>query len=136
MRNFESISDAVAALNEWFWTNLSTIPTGAAEQLRPFLGYVGSPVDTMVHCSEIIYAFRDQIGEEGLEIAAGVASLCAQSNFHGMIERGQQMSRALLRAPKKGDPAPLERWLPAKEEEELPPPPAVELPVGPPVKDE
>lgn len=121
MKNFESIPEAVAELNEWFWSHQADLPAELVELLRPLLGYVSSPVDTMVHCVEIMYAWRQSIDPAGREIAAGIASFCSLRGFHSMPERGDSIAAAIVRAPKKADIEPLENWKPKPKVEEVEP---------------
>jgi hypothetical protein len=106
MQQFEGITAAADAVNEWFWSRKNSLSEELVGIIQPLLGPTKSAVDLVVKTAEEIYKRRDDLDGPTLQLAAGLASFCYLWGFHGMDEeaRGQKMSLALRRD--SGEPAP------------------------------
>lgn len=119
MITFDSISTAADAARRFFLKNEDSLPQHVQDKVEPRTRQGESPVDLIADFTEAVYANRDSISNEGLEIAAGCANLIGQDGYHGRLDgRASSISFALRRDsgekagagrawPKKADdPAP------------------------------
>lgn len=56
-----------------------------------------SPVDRVVTTAEALYAVKAELGPDGQVMCAQLASFAALNGWHGMQERGPQITAALQR---------------------------------------
>jgi hypothetical protein len=104
--SFTSVSEAARAVQDFLYDRDAHIPDDLREKLRNLVGPTTSPVDTVVHGAEMIYARKDELSPELLELAAGLALVGQQYNFHGMAneDRGSKMALAFMRDAKVRKP--------------------------------
>ena len=115
MIQFNGITEAADAVNEWFWTNKTTLPEVMVNKIQPLLGPTKSPVDLVVNTSESIYKNKGELDSEDLQLGASLSYFCYIWGFHGMDvdKRGAKMSLALRRD--SGETAPEGIQWPAEE---------------------
>lgn len=124
---FTNLVDAHAALRDWALANYSTLDEGLKEATAGIFQLGVSPVDTLVNSAEMIYAKRDDLGDDIKQIGSGIARFCADNGFHGLNidQRGYKIADLLEGKQIEGD-APA-----AKDRYGLPPvPPAPPAPTG------
>lgn len=102
---FDGIVAAGDAIRRFYYRNDDTLPDVVRAKVEPRLAGTLSPVDLAVAFVEAVYANRDDVPAEGLEVAAGVAQIIYESGFHGGLDgRAQAMIPALRRD--SGEEAP------------------------------
>lgn len=123
----ENIAAAQKVLQGFLINGASALPEASREQLIA-ASTESSPVVRLVNATEILYAAGSDLDKAGRDTAAALAGFVASHGFHGMEERGLQISAALQRiggyAPPAGsswpdaseDPEPLSRYAPAQED--------------------
>jgi hypothetical protein len=106
MIQFDGITSAAEAINEWFWSNKPDLPETVAQTVQPLLGPTKSAVDMIVNTTEVIYSNKDDLTSDTLAMGAGLAFLCEFWGWHGMDvdNRGTKISLALRRD--SGETAP------------------------------
>lgn len=107
MQTFTGIADAARAVQDFLFDRDAALPDDVREQLRNMVGPTTSPVDTVVNGAELLYARRDELAAPALELAAGLALIAEQYNFHGMAidNRGSKLALGLMRQAKVKKPA-------------------------------
>lgn len=131
MRIFEGPADAADAARVYFIRNGDAWPEHMRAQVEPYTKSGMSPLDLMVRFTESVYANRDQVDQEAVEIAAGLAGFIDERGYHGRLNgRATAMTAALRRD--SGETAPAGRKWPAASTD---PDPAPEY-GPPPVNDE
>ena len=113
----ETPIDSVKAILDFLIDRTAAIPDDVRGRLRELVQPGLSPVVAIVEASELIYARRDELPPELLDIGAQMATVAATHNFHGMANenRGYAMAAAIRRMPAVADKPP-----PAKLEEPEP----------------
>lgn len=140
--SFTGVTEAARAIQEFLFDRDAALPIEVRDQLKELVGPATSPVDAVVRGSEILYARRDELGAEAQALAAGLALVGQQFNFHGMAkdDRGTKMALGLMRDakvrkptgvdyPKKADDPEAKDEFKKKEEVEVPVEPVVVEPV-------
>lgn len=146
MQTFTSVSDAARAVQEFLFDREAALPDELREKLKLLVGPATSPVDTVVQGAELMYARKKDLAPEALALAAGLALIAEQYNFHGMAQdnRGSRVALAMLRDAKArkpslveypdaaDDPEPKSDFMPLPEvvESDIPPPPVEDAPVA------
>lgn len=79
----------------------ATIPDDVKEVLQRLALEEPSPVTTIIEATELIYARADVLPPELLELAAQMAAVAANYNFHGMHndDRGYGIAKELRKRP-------------------------------------
>jgi hypothetical protein len=123
--SFTSVSEAARAVQDFLFDRDAALPDDLREKLRNLVGPTTSPVDTVVQGAEMMYARRDELAPEAQQLAAALALVAQQYNFHGMAEdnRGSKIALAMMRdsgvpkptavtyPTKKNDPEPKHEFL-------------------------
>ena len=106
MKSFDGVSDAARAIQEFLFDRDSALPNDVRDKLKDLVGPTTSPVDAVVKGAEILYARRDELAAPALELAAGLAVVAEQYNFHGMAieNRGSKLAMTLMRDAKVKKP--------------------------------
>lgn len=126
MQVFNGIAEAADRVREFFYANKAALPPHVVSKVDPYVRTGSSPVDLIAHFTEAVYANRDSVPAEGMELAAGCANLIDQDGYHGRLDdRASAMSFALRRD--SGEQAGEGRAWPAPETD-----PAVKAEYGPP----
>lgn len=95
---FDSITTAGDAANQWYWTNKTSLSTFLQEKIQTLLGPTKSPIEAAVTLPELIYANKQALNDDALELAIGLLGVAVQYNFYGLGEgRGQSIIFALKR---------------------------------------
>lgn len=118
MLNFDHITPAADALNEWFWTNKASLNSEAVDIIQPLLGPTKSAVELVCTVAEYVYARSDDFTPDALELAGALSWLCEQFGFYGMAvdNRGSKMASALRR--RAGIEAPEGGWIAPEDDPE------------------
>lgn len=138
MKTFTGIVEAACEIQEFLYDRSEALPADIREKLKEWTRPGSSPVDAVVNSAELLYARRDELDKETKELAAGLALIASQFNFHRMAEnnRGSKLALTLMRmaqikAPagvkyhnKKDDPEALPKFIKPKNDKEE----TVELP--------
>jgi hypothetical protein len=82
MRNYEGLAAAADAIREFYYTNKAELPEFVRDKIAGNIGQGNSPVELAVNFTETIFANRDVVPSEAMEIAAGVAMICHEHGFH------------------------------------------------------
>jgi hypothetical protein len=108
MQSFNSIGEAVSALRAAVYSLPKNSNPELAKALMDAANEI-SPVVALANASEALYAYRDGLSPALLSLGAGLASLCAENDWHSIKDdRGIGMVRALRRDA--GDAAPSGSW--------------------------
>lgn len=101
-KSFTSVSEAARCIQDFLFDRDAALPDDLRETLRDLVGPSVSPVDSVVKGAELMYARKDELPAEAQELAAGLALLAQQYNFHGLAtdNRGSRMALALMRDAK------------------------------------
>lgn len=105
---FSSLTDLTVALQRFTVLSGAALPEHTREQLIEFSGHP-SPVDRVVNVAEALYAARDELTNEGRDMAAQLAQFAAVNGWHGMTERGAAMA-AVLQRDAGHEPPPGMSW--------------------------
>jgi hypothetical protein len=122
-RAIETPHEAKIVLNDFLLARQVAIPSDVREQLISIIN-LSSPIETAVEAAELIYARREELPTELLELGAQTAAMCASFDFYGFRSkdnRGYAMAKVLRKlpdmpkAPKASElkqPDPAERYAP------------------------
>lgn len=88
--------DLTTKMQRFMMTKASELPEFTLEKVLEFSGHP-SPVDRIVNTAEALYAVKGQLSAEGRVMTAQLAQFAAVNGWHGMSERGLQISRAMQR---------------------------------------
>lgn len=134
MRFYPDIGPAAADVRRFFNRNDDELPEHVAKALQTEVDG-GSPVDLIVRFVEVVYANRETLPGEAMEIAAGCSDLINQKGYHGRLDgRAAAMVDVLRRDSGEraatGHPWPKKADDPAHKQEFAaePPPQAAEPP--------
>ena len=117
------LSALTAALQRYMMVSGASLPEHAREALIEFAGHP-SPVDRIVNSAEALYAIKADLDSAGADLTAQLAQFAAVNGWHGMGQRGMEISAAMQRIngyePPAGtswpaaafDPEPLAKFLP------------------------
>lgn len=129
----QNIAEAQKLLQSFVMQSAAALPEATRDHLISATTE-SSPVVRLVNAAEALYAARSDLEKEGRDTAAAIAAFVASQGFHGMEERGLQISAALQReggykAPagsewpdRSEDPEPLPRFAPSAQGGEEPQP--------------
>jgi hypothetical protein len=120
MATFTGIMDAAKAVQDFMLDRSAALPDPLRERIRGRL--LGSKVDLVCQTAEDIYANREGLPEEVLELGAGLAVYGESEAFHGLDadSRGGRMA-AVMRGQEIAEvPEPQQQYLPAAEAPESP----------------
>lgn len=109
MRIYPDIGPAIADVRRFFYTNQAELPPHIVERLEGDVGS-GSPVDLIVNFTEAMYANREAVPAEGLEVAAGTADLINRMGYHGRLDERAAAMVDVLRRDSKEKPAEGHSW--------------------------
>ncbi len=110
-RHIESPVEGVNALQNYFLDNgFGNVPDELKDKFKEFIAPGNSPVVASANAAELIYARREDLPVELLEIGAQLAMMCGAFNFHGLgaESRGAQMAmtiRSMDAVPTEAPPA-------------------------------
>jgi hypothetical protein len=98
-KSFTGVSDAALAIQDFLMDRTAELPEDVRTKLRALVGPTTSPVDAVVRGAELMYARRSELPPEAQELAAGLALIAQQYNFHGLAveDRGSKIALAMLR---------------------------------------
>lgn len=95
---FDNITAAGDAANQWYWSNKNKLSPFVQEKIQALLGPTRSPIEAMTVLPEIIYANKEVMDDEALDLALGLFGISVQYNFYGLADgRGQAIIFALNR---------------------------------------
>lgn len=84
-KHIDSPVEGIAALQDYFLENgLGAVPEDTRAQFKEFIGPGQSPVQVAAGIAELVYARRDDLPPEILEIGAQLALLCQVHNLFGL----------------------------------------------------
>jgi hypothetical protein len=108
--SYTSVTEAAQAVQDFLIDHPTGMPDDVREQLRAMVGPMVSPVDTVVRGAELLYARSADIGAPAKRLAAALALVAHQYNFHGMAEdsRGSKIALGLMRDSNVDKPAGVE----------------------------
>lgn len=97
MGPFIGIAAAAAAIQDFMLDRSAAIPAGPRARIRELLGQTKSPVDAAVKTAEIIYANRDGLAAEVLELGAALAVFAESEGYHDLDKdsRGGRIAAVL-----------------------------------------
>lgn len=130
MATFTGITEAAKAVQDFMLDRSAALPDELRERIRGRL--LGSKVDLVCQTAEDIYANREGLSAEVLDLGAGLAVYAESESFHRLAEdgRGSAMARVLRGKSVQSPPEPKAEYLPAAEapeaKAEFMPPEAVE----------
>ena len=130
MTAFTGIAEAALAIQDFMLDRPAALPDHARDQIRGLLGQTKSPVDAVVKAAEIIYANRQDMPPEALELGAALANVAELHGFHGMDEnhRGSRMALVMRGGDVEAAPEVKAEFAPAVQAEEPAPVPAQPAP--------
>lgn len=132
-RHIESPVEGISILQDYIINNgVADLPEEVGSKLRELIKPGNSPVVAAVDAAEIIYARREELKGDLLEIGAQLASMCAQNNFHGMgnDNRGTQMAMTIRTMKEVASKAPPTKVEPPEPKPEYLPKPEATLNVA------
>lgn len=112
MQVFEGPVDGRLALDEFLDNRVAAVPGDVRTQLRDLVRRI-SPVETCVNAAELIYARRDDLPPELLDIGAALAVMASSHGFSaGLDGRGARMALVLRGEDVADIPEPKAEFLP------------------------
>ena len=98
MQSYTTISEALGAVRTLAYNPPTTLSAELVATLVSASNEI-SPVSAIVNVSEALYARRDELGNDELAIAAGLASFATENGWHGLAveDRGVGMVTAMRR---------------------------------------
>ncbi len=93
----DNLSVVMQNASQYFVYKGATIPVFQREKIVDLMNPGVSPVDYIVKASEVLYGIREQLDDEGNEIAAQLANLAYLNGWHDMNIRGPEIVKAIKR---------------------------------------
>lgn len=116
MRTFIGIMEAAQAVQDFMLDRPAALPEPVRARVRARL--LGSKVDLICQTAEDIYANREGMAAEALDLAAGLAVYGSSESLHGLAvdDRGSRMARVMRGQEVAEAPEPAAQYLPPQAE--------------------
>ena len=121
--SFTGIMKAAQAVQDFMLDRPAALPDELRERIRGRL--LGSKVDLICQTAEDLYANREGLPGEALDLGAGLATYAASEGFHGLAvaDRGPRMAAVMRGQEVAQEPEARAEYLPQPEPAEPSPSP-------------
>lgn len=99
MIEIKSPSDVQPTIQDFLFNRTAAIPDDVRERLKDFIRPGFNAIEACVYCTELIYARREELPVELLQIGAAAATICSTVPLNGMQERGAAIVYTINKMP-------------------------------------